>query len=949
MSWHKLKPVLIFTLVSTLYACSSGDDNNPTCFPSFIGDRSCGTTNNSSSSSSGAPVLPPDGSSSSSSSGVTASSASSSSSSSSGGQTNNVPQIQNPSTCTPSDLSALASVAPQTRVITGTITYNHIPQLPNGTLDYANPLKLPAYGAKVAALACDGSDVQVVGEGLGRVDKNGRYEMRVPTNLSVTVGQIRTQGRQKMPYFRESAERLSSVANCSFTPTVRQTGECLAANEGLIEVTVVDNANQFQVHEYNVPGAGALPASSTTQNLDIEIPSGLDAAGQSTGTRSSAPFAVLATSMHTLSAMLKTRDYAVLEEIVAAGSQGIATTSVSNMQTNQLFVGLGRRYQISALDEAKITIGWSASNTTTLPTASDASQSAADYAAGRIGRSHYDYVGRRIFLLGQLGVNTDEFDVDVINRYLSEFVADNLILGVRSVSNAAVISGRTYTPLFANNQPANFLAGRSLDEFNAYLDPIIAFREGYNVGFASALNSTFATATASLNPKNIIPYPNAIYPQYNAVGFYRDSRGSASTTATDSIAIDIENTDSTTHSVGGWYNMQTVAAIVHDMIDFQADGETMNILSYEVVEAFNSSHAGPVAMPSVISFISDMKRTYFRTYLNSVSGPQPLLVVRNVNPSHPPFTYQLPDLTNIDTIVAKHNINPVGEVSDNVFVFYDPAEGTVENAMGRVDPISTRAKRIVIYNNPNDASKVPAAYGIGQTGATGVPDSDILPIYPDFGQFGFLAQEDRSNGVGALFAPLPNGTVALDQRYDNLVGPGLDARLRSVTQKVCVINNFGSTGYHLGNRKFIAFSVFDPAWFLGASNGSAFPTADQREDPAPDVVIQVTYDAANSDPAVTTPRLAVTLRYHGKVVSNSDTLQGPNATADQTNLDVVQSLPPGGYQLELTHFGNMGLSRLAGQAIIPGKVCYDVTIKDAVLDSLAAPLFDSGQLSYAAD
>ncbi len=326
------------------------------------------------------------------------------------------------------------------------------------------------------------------------LNSSGNFALRIPVNIDVTLRMV------------------ASSADIFYGQFYGDSG---------LEFTVVDNTNSGEVyiHDFIPDGyADATVEASTevTTGIAYTIPLGWDGSVYNSNQRVSAPFAILRN--------------AYLSYFGINAFAGNVTT------------GFGRRSE--GVDYGTLNLAWSASNTTT----------SGDLTSGEIGSSFYDIEADTIYLLGEEGVNTDEFDADVISDFVLQFL----------VSKRARL---------------DYVAGEF--DLDGIYDPRAAFAEGFPKGFAAALNGT---------------------------GFYRDSRGEQVTTP-DSYSIDLEPNG--VSSSPGWYNPDSVARITLDLLDSPAlDDDGYSMLGFELIDAIIEAKYSS-SFIQLASFSNALKRTIF--------------------------------------------------------------------------------------------------------------------------------------------------------------------------------------------------------------------------------------------------------------------------------------------------------------------------------------------------
>lgn len=435
-----------------------------------------------------------------------------------------IDKILNPNNCTEAQLGALdllsglsleeISAKVGTRIIQGKITYEDFSQKDNGSIDYANPISKPVYGASISTIACDGSLVgfDVDGSISGSpVFSDGSYRILVPINIDTTL-RVNTS--------EEWAAR-SSKTSPSWV------------------LKVVDNTKENGVYYYDpipkVKGVSTpvIKAGQVTVNATVHIPSGWSSSEKRYVTeRYSAPFAIADLVFRSMSDLTQSAGFTVEED----EDGNILLDEDGNISFKAATTGDGKRGEGVSFGE--IIIAWSTKNKESLGLKDK----------GFIGKSHFSPDDNTIYLLGDLNVNTDEYDDDVILAQLASFI-------MNSVARLDTISG----PI----------------AYDAKLDPRVAFSEGFPIGFATG---------------------------FGKQRYFKDSRGVQATTP-DSISYDMK---SGTLENQGWYVIGSVAKVVHDILD--DDG--LNILSFEVFDAVTEA-AKSGAFITIHSFINAIKRTVF--------------------------------------------------------------------------------------------------------------------------------------------------------------------------------------------------------------------------------------------------------------------------------------------------------------------------------------------------
>jgi hypothetical protein len=513
--------------------------------------------------------------------------------------------ILNPDNCEPAQLGLLSEYSNSEpgeisrTAITGQVFLEAPAQLDNGQLDYSDIQMLPAYGASILAIACDGSFLD--GDVVNGV---GDYFIRVPVNIDVSLRLVASSFRIEVTEFLGSTWALDVVDNLNNDQTY-----VYDVTQSLFNVDAAKYENDVV--------AGTTVA---TGDVNITIPLGWNGASYDAASRLSAPFAILRTAFITMDSLLA---------IVTDGSQ---------------VNGLGKRGE--GLDFGDLKLAWSSENTTVV----------GDVEEGLLGKSFYEDSNKFIYLLGEEGVNTDEFDVDVINSLVGLFVYD-------SVSRVDRVYGDV--------------------EFDAKHDARVAFYEGFKVGLAAALTDT---------------------------GLFRDSKGVQATTP-DSTSIDIE---SYTVTSPGWYNPASVASIINDILDGHSgkvDDDGLQVLSFELFDAVGEA-ANSGAFVTIFSFIDGLKRSIYddvdgkeedpfvddslpftgTSQLNSLLTAQSIEVVSALD-DHLDSTEEVDDFKEVNGDPDEFNImtwgGPVGFFSEDTSLL-SSAYGTKEvNDGGAANSLST--------------------------------------------------------------------------------------------------------------------------------------------------------------------------------------------------------------------------------------------------------------------
>jgi len=177
--------------------------------------------------------------------------------------------------------------------VTGNVTFARVPfassmQDPNRGLWYAAPVHQPARGVIVRALDAN-SQVQVA---TGSTDNLGSYTLSVPGNANITIQVVARM--------------------------LRDTTQALPRWDVRVQDGIAGNT------PYTYTDAAFNAGAGTARN--VAIPTGIDAAGNATGARSSAPFAILDTiyqGIQTIVGVAPTTNFPAL--VVDWGSQTAGT------------------------------------------------------------------------------------------------------------------------------------------------------------------------------------------------------------------------------------------------------------------------------------------------------------------------------------------------------------------------------------------------------------------------------------------------------------------------------------------------------------------------------------------------------------------------------------------------------------------------------------------------
>jgi len=245
---------------------------------------------------------------------------------------------------------------------------------------------------------------------------------------------------------------------------------------------------------------------SSSFNIDINSGwSGSNASGSYTGPRGSSAFAILDTIFQT---MKWYKD-----------NGSMAVTSLPHLYVN-----------------------WSPSNTPTL----------GDYLIGQIGTSHYRSDTNQLYILGQDGVDTDEFDAHVIAHEWTHFMEANL-------SRSDSLGGS--------------------HGFGDKKDPSLAFGEG------------FANASSAL-----VHQPDS---------YYKDSYGSRQQSG---FGFDMETRAAFQKTNPGWFSEDSVGLIVYDLFDSANDGADTNSAPVtSLVSALSANQKTDAPLTTIFSLVSYVK------------------------------------------------------------------------------------------------------------------------------------------------------------------------------------------------------------------------------------------------------------------------------------------------------------------------------------------------------
>lgn len=251
--------------------------------------------------------------------------------------------------------------------------------------------------------------------------------------------------------------------------------------------------------------------TAATQTRDVRLASGFDTSGAVTGARTAAPFAIL--------------------------------DAVYN--SYNLVLGAAPALAFPAL-----TLAWSPSNTTAGGDTGTAAPCAAD---GTVGYTHYRV--QFICVLGQVNVDTDEYDSDVINNAFAHYFFDQF-----SRTDYGYIDG----------YPGATTAGD-------LLDMRVAFVEGFANAFAG-----MAEGSAFTNS-------------------YGTNQGAG-------VAFDLESGTATNP---GWFSAGSVQSILYDLYDSASDGADTVSLGfgplYDVLVGSAGTYRSGVPQVSIFSFVTALK------------------------------------------------------------------------------------------------------------------------------------------------------------------------------------------------------------------------------------------------------------------------------------------------------------------------------------------------------
>ena len=298
--WNR-KIFSVSAIALLLAACSGGDEDSvtadiasvPVCIATAGSSGSCGsgdssssTTGTTGSDTTGDPLI------------------------------DNLNIVLNPDNCSEAQLGALDLLSGLTaeeiqsqvgtRLIIGTVTYDRVPQLETGSLDYSNITSQPAYGSGIVATACSGTVVSTDG-----IESDGSYVLRVPINVDVSLTVVSLSQQEAF-----SDEYSSFIIN------------------------VFDNTDSNSTYSFPVTPTGAsssvIEGNQTTVVADVHVDSGWSDADGAYTARQAAPLAIA----HTVAKVM---------DLMTVPSSGAT--------------GPGKRG--AGEDFGEIQVGWSASNTTT--------------------------------------------------------------------------------------------------------------------------------------------------------------------------------------------------------------------------------------------------------------------------------------------------------------------------------------------------------------------------------------------------------------------------------------------------------------------------------------------------------------------------------------------------------------------------------------------------------
>ena len=832
--------------------------------------------------------------------------------------------LLDPDACSAAQLSALDTFNDQDsgdlspRMVRGQVTYERPAMLDNGRLDYTNILSVPLYGASINSIACDGSLVSV-----DPISADGGYSILVPSNLDVSFQIVASEERIGNS---NSTWKITVVDNNNDGDTyVEQVNPYLPSNDLLTKFRIEQPAEGsiFRTERF------ILIANSEDENdVNFHLPLGWDnqteqyLADERGHLRTSAAFAAGDTVFRALDLLIA---------------------------PNNSTKGFGMR--ASKLEMGNITIAWSDKNvqqdnvadTTYLP------------------KSYYDAENKTIYLLGQEGFNTDEFDIDVIH---------DLVLEAVLVESGIRFDG--------------FLNPRDVDLDGVY-DARIAFEKGFYYGYTAAMND---------------------------LGLYRDSRGSQSTTP-DSIAYNIESTVLTNP---GWFNPFSVAQIVHDLIDLQDvdnDGgqDVVEILSYELIEGLLEANRSGSFL-TLFSFINAMKRTHFEDLDGRNDDPNfdffTLLQGASLGGLDLESNYVLPSansqLAGIDTLLSDQQIAFINAFDDNYNASLLSESFFFKKIFGdRQDTnLWTWGGQAGLFDLYSDTQS--DAYGMQINNLAGLSrDEFTLPYMSQAGNYGgefcagigseriaivekvldqYIADNSNavttfiemtpadfynvanlafnafnetgavtdnvkwtfnggsqlnaynpslnldgvdSNGVGSYTAPSctcnTSGTTIV--LTGNQLRPRLVSEIantlpnynyKTFSDEVCVTNELGLTNKP-GNYRHVAFTVYDK---------NELECSSEWIDNKPDIRISMAITTSDipADQVKTSYRLLRVTPTAIEPVTFADGVFNPN-------IDSYVSLEPGAYILEISTPGNIGIENEPA-----GEVCYQVSVDDSSWSTL---------------
>ncbi len=328
-------------------------------------------------------------------------------------------------------------------------------------------------------------------------------------------------------------------------------------------------------------------------------------------------------------------------------------------------------------------------------------------------------------------------------------------------------------------------------------------------------------------------------------GFYKDSRGVGG--AIGSIGYDVASGPSTE----GWYISGSVANIVHNIL---ADDE-LDILSYEVVDALTEASTSASFM-TIFSFINALKRTIFDDpeVDDAIGYPEELIGSVGMLPT-------------INGYVSDQSISSVN-VNDDVITGVETEDLGLPDKYNVITFGGVPGGAYLAWDT--DTNNLSGAFALDELNdASGILGAN--PVYQHFGMFGY------------------DGTS-----------------LQQAT--VCSYNDFG-VGNKLGNRRFVAFTIYDKDEFT-ETEGRTYANVN--------FYYQVAYESGATDKNI------VHRLY--KVGGEEAVLEEVNFHTSTTGQDIEFEpwLLPGAYILEFSIAGN--LSSTSGET--DATVCYDVSMAD---------------------